>query len=365
MKILINATNLTKGGGIQVGLSIIRHFLQIEKHEFIIVTSQAIYKQLTTDESNLLNLHVVSNNNQGLCKLHNLNSLSELEKNHFPDVVITIFGPSFWRPRAKHLVGYAIPHYIYEEESPFFNQLKWVPKLKLKVLKKIQLLMFSSNSDFLYSETEDCSKKISKILGKPCLTIPNTLNQFFLKVIPNKRILTSKLEILCIGANYPHKNFGVLPKVRDALKRYEIDFRIHLTIKREDFNTSFKDKENFINHGVVSIAELAKIYQKGSILLFPTLLECFSATYLEASYFGIPILTSNLSFAKSICGDNAQYFNPTDPKEISDKVYALFNDKNLFNELSTKSRQIYENSLSSEERANILLKYCEEIHTNG
>ncbi len=42
--------------------------------------------------------------------------------------------------------------------------------------------------------------------------------------------------------------------------------------------------------------ELAGYFCNSNALLLPALLESFSATYLEAMYFGLPILTSNLDF---------------------------------------------------------------------
>jgi glycosyltransferase involved in cell wall biosynthesis len=173
------------------------------------------------------------------------------------------------------------------------------------------------------------------------------------------------MEILCIGANYPHKNLEILPKVRDTLRKYKFDFRIHLTIRQEDFRSKFHDEKNFINHGEVPLSKLASIYQKGSVLLFPTLLECFSATYLEAAYFYLPILTSDLPFAKTICGNHAEYFDPTDSEEIAKKIFTIYKDKNLYANLSKKSRKIYENSISSEERAKKIINYCEDIYLNG
>lgn len=365
MKILINATNLSKGGGVQVGLSLIRHFNLTSKHDFKIIISQAINDQLTYEETLLPHISIISKNESITQKLINRLRLIELEKKYLPDVVVTIFGPSFWRPKAKHIVGYAIPHYIYEQESPFFKKLNLIALLKLKILKNIQLSLFKYNSDYYYSETEDCSERVSKLLGKRCLTIPNTLNQFFKNVECESKILSDQMEILCIGANYPHKNLQILPKVRDALRKYKFDFRIHLTIKHEEFSSKFHDDKNFINHGEVPLSKLVNIYQKGSILLFPTLLECFSATYLEASYFYLPILTSDLSFAKTICGNNAEYFNPSDSEEIAKKIFTIYEDKKLYANLSKKSRKIYENSISSKERAKKLMDYCEDIYLNG
>ena len=64
-------------------------------------------------------------------------------------------------------------------------------------------------------------------------------------------------------------------------------------------------------------------------MLLPTMLECFSASYPEAMVMKKPVLTSDLSFARSICGNAAIYFNPFDPADIADKIIGLVNDKTL------------------------------------
>ncbi|MFQ5806590.1 MAG: glycosyltransferase, partial [Phycisphaerae bacterium] len=58
-------------------------------------------------------------------------------------------------------------------------------------------------------------------------------------------------------------------------------------------------------------------------LILPTLLESFSSTYLEAMQFRCPILTSDLDFARDICGSAAHYFAPFDPASIRDAIVEL------------------------------------------
>ena len=41
-----------------------------------------------------------------------LNSLAQIIK---PDVVFSVFGPTYWRPKCNHVMGFAIPHIIYDD----------------------------------------------------------------------------------------------------------------------------------------------------------------------------------------------------------------------------------------------------------
>ena len=60
----------------------------------------------------------------------------------------------------------------------------------------------------------------------------------------------------------------------------------------------------------------------------PTLLESFSGTYVEAMYHGKPIFTSDIDFARDICGDAAFYFDPLDENSILNTIKSAHeNDK--------------------------------------
>lgn len=55
---------------------------------------------------------------------------------------------------------------------------------------------------------------------------------------------------------------------------------------------------------------------------------------LSRSYvYEKPILTSDLSFATTVCGDAALYFNPMDPNDIANKIRELITNQSLYNNL--------------------------------
>ena len=48
-------------------------------------------------------------------------------------------------------------------------------------------------------------------------------------------------------------------------------------------------------------------------IIFPSLLECFSATPLEAMAMEKPFFASDREFIRDVCSDYALYFDPEDP----------------------------------------------------
>lgn len=58
------------------------------------------------------------------------------------------------------------------------------------------------------------------------------------------------------------------------------------------------------------------LYHRCHGMLLPTLLESFSITYVEAMQYGLPVLTSDMWFARGVCERAATYFNPFDAADI-------------------------------------------------
>ena len=97
--------------------------------------------------------------------------------------------------------------------------------------------------------------------------------------------------------------------------------------------------DHVLNVGPVCQSLLGAYYRGCDALFLPTLLESFTGTYVEAMYFGVPILTSDLDFARHVCGDAAIYFNPWDPGSIKDAILRLRSDSDLRRELVNRGRE--------------------------
>jgi glycosyltransferase involved in cell wall biosynthesis len=80
--------------------------------------------------------------------------------------------------------------------------------------------------------------------------------------------------------------------------------------------------------GFIDDAQLARLYQAASLLLFPSLEEGFGIPVLEAMAGGVPVVTSNLSSMPEVSGEAALYVNPHDPADIAQKVVQAVEDRN-------------------------------------
>lgn len=102
-------------------------------------------------------------------------------------------------------------------------------------------------------------------------------------------------RIIWIGNDVVRKGLCYCAEAASKLKdRYPgLDFRIIGPIPNELKTSDYYKDLNFI--GYCNKAQLEEEFQKADIFVFPTLAEGFAAVLLEASSFGVPIITTKAS----------------------------------------------------------------------
>lgn len=76
----------------------------------------------------------------------------------------------------------------------------------------------------------------------------------------------------------------------------------------------------------LSLAEAFAALAESDLLLYPSLAESFSVMYLMAMEMDVPILASDLDFARAICGEAAEYFPYDDARALAERLIALADD---------------------------------------
>lgn len=344
MRILINASNLKAGGGLQVADSFLSQLCNFNSHEFLVVLPHQLeYLQplLESYPNTQFKVYNTPASLQGVIWGYS-SFLNNLVAEYNIDLVFTIFGPPLWKPSVPHIVGFARPQLIYPD-SPFFTKMNWVKRLKSWAMEHIKLYNFRICSNTIIVETEDVQHRLSKLLiDIPIYTVTNNINQIFLDSKEwSKTVLPapfSGFTLLCISANHPHKNLKIIPLVIAELRRIspEFSFRFIVTLTEKELPIPEEYKSYVVFLGKIQIRQCPLLYRQANAMFLPTLLECFSASYPEAMYMKCPILTSNLSFAHGLCGDSAIYFDPLNPKDIAEKILYLARNKEVQNSLIAK-----------------------------
>lgn len=139
----------------------------------------------------------------------------------------------------------------------------------------------------------------------------------------------SRFKLVYPANYYPHKNIEILEPVAAELMARNADVAIVLTIDPDEHHEAaqFLDGiaarglgEVVINVGRVSPDCIPSLYDECDALLMPTLLETFGLPYVEAMHHRKPILTSDMDFARAVCGDAALYFDPMEPLAIVEAI---------------------------------------------
>ncbi len=71
-------------------------------------------------------------------------------------------------------------------------------------------------------------------------------------------------------------------------------------------------------------------YKNAAAIIHPSLSEGFGLPLIEAAYFGLPIIASNIEVFKEILDDNYFAFNPYDITDIKYKISEFFQKKPQF-----------------------------------
>src|SRR5690606_37210212 len=114
-----------------------------------------------------------------------------------------------------------------------------------------------------------------------------------------------------ISRNYSHKNLSILPEVKRILEQdYQRIISFYVTFKEEEFQgESLVFQNEIVNLGPKKVDECIDTYLKFDAVFFPSLLECFSATPLEAMATGRAPFASDMPFNRDVCGEHAYYFD--------------------------------------------------------
>lgn len=335
-KILINAMNLHGGGGVAVATSFIHNLSSIysQNNTFLIdiAVSTVVHENLVNMEfnSDLFNRYEVED-------VFGAKSLLSSRNDIFSryDVVFTVFGPLyslFRKASTTHIIGFAQPWIAYPKNDAYKklsifrrNSNKFKFFLQNKFFKKADLLVVELQhvKNALVSSRGFNSEKIAVV------------NSCVDRLYFNKNLwsavsfdnITADFKLGVISRNYVHKNLSVIPAVKKLLQdEYGLNVIFYVTFSDEEYKECNVDFVNAtINIGQLTLSQCPSFYQHIDGVFFPTLLECFSATPIEAMAMRKPLFVSNRPFIYDCCGDDAIYVDPLSPIDIANKIYNYIN----------------------------------------
>ncbi len=329
MRVLVDCIPLNVGGGIQVSISFL---LGLQARADIawravvpVGMKQAMPPGLASDPR-LLFLRKRS----ALDRVWLSRKLQVIESEFAPDVVFTVFGPAVFRTRAPHLVGFALPHLIYEADCDALIR-RGVDRISDR-LRCVAL----RRSDHLVVETQTVRRKLAECLGidpARISVIPNSINPIITEHAKDESGQDGRFAFLIPSAHYPHKNLEIVPRVAAAIGSLapDLDFEFRFTLEPQSaawrLLASKAEQLGVANRlvtlNVLRLDELAHAYRAASAVFLPTLREASTAVYPESFAMRRPLVTSDLDFAHELCGEAALFVPPLDAAATANSLIEL------------------------------------------
>lgn len=338
---MLDASITSKGGGVQVALSLIENIAIDLSFELVCVVNPEIDQQLSLRAKESIQHYYVENIEPIYKKLSQGKRIAEIEKRHKPNLVFVVFGPSYWKSKAPCLQGFALPLMVYRDTRNYVygNDIKL--KFYQNFLNFYKAFLFKRNADYAVVETHTFKHRLSSFMNfdeSKIFVVENSFNSNFLKESENqtRSLCESKLlNIFVPSAYYPHKNLNILVDVAYFLKNefnFQLNFNFLIHKESEDWKNiislakSKNVEEFFSTYGVVPNAKMKELYTINDFVLLPTLAEVSTAVYPESFISKRVLLTSDIDFARELCGNAAVFFDPLDARDIAKKIITISAD---------------------------------------
>ena len=355
MKIIINTISTKKhaGGAFQIAINFLLKSLEDKSVEWYYFTSTDV-DELIGDK--FLHLkgdryHVFPTQPDFLGSYRRVQKeVFVLEKYIKPNIVYSITAPSYLRFQTREVMRFTNPWVTHP------NKYSWsmygnVARIKQRLYCLIQRVLMKNAYAFI-TQTETTKRGIIRITGLPSIkvcVVNNVLPNIF-KTLDTTEIRNLEwIDVACVGAPIPHKNFDILPNLLIELEKLGIhNVRFHTTIPSDSALLSrimnvLRDRNienHIINHGRISQEQLGEVYSRCQFCFLPTLLEVFSASMIEAMYYRLPIVATNFEFNSDVLGDSCLYYEPKNATDAAHQFEKLIKDEKLQEQCKVKMQKI-------------------------
>ena len=354
MRILINVVNARNVGG---GLQVVHNFLlgtqkyNIPQVTWYYAVSKCLDEVYLDEEfkKNAADRYFVFPNQPNFMGSyrHVKHQLASLEQDIAPDVIYTILAPSYFSFKGKEVMRFVHPWVV--TSNPYaWSTLGGKAKLKMKLhIKLIKTLLKKTN--YIITQTEAVKKGLIEQLDMNAdnIRVVNNVLPAIYSSMDNSPLPHDSewVDIPAIGGG-EHKNLDIIPEIIHILEnKYGIkNYRFHITLPQsssvlpliEAKAVKLYVADRIVNHGNMKQNDLALLYRKSMISFLPSVLEVFSASTIEAMYFQLPTVATNLFFNTEVFGDACLYYTPKDAEAAAAQIVKAVTNESLRTSLKQK-----------------------------
>lgn len=262
--------------------------------------------------------------------------------------------PIFYPGRLVTAIPDMIMHTFSTEKGttlwkPYFKFKKLVYKLVFKssVLRSFKVIVPTEEVMRDFMGVYPGIKKEKYVIAKEGVD-PDIMN---IEVSDTKEVLEKygikTPFLLYLSSMYEHKN---VPRLLEAFKmlieKFQFGGNLVLIGKKDKFSERISNLVNDMGlgdrvvmpgmKGFVPDEDTVALRKEALVYVFPALKEGFSLTPLEAQYYGLPCVISDIACHREVYESSVLYFNPFDVKEIAEKINEVIKNESLRDDLIKK-----------------------------
>ena len=268
---------------------------------------------------------------KGIDIFHGPASLIPFRKDHYR-VVVTI----------HDLVAFLFPETIPLKYGAY---MRFLLRQAVKRANKIISVSYHTRQDLI---------EILKVPAEKIIVIHEAPSPIFRPYDPievrtflKERYGIQKKYIYHLGNIEPRKNLIVLLEAFTRVCR-ELGPEVQLVVSGQKgwlirslshFLKNYPNRDQVLFTGYVPVEELPFFMNGAELFVFPSLYEGFGLPVLEAMSCGTPVISSNRSSIPEIIGSAGILIDPTDTRELADRIIFLLRNKEERMRLSLLGRE--------------------------
>ena len=287
------------------------------------------------------------------------------------EVVFTLFGPVYGaRVGRREVMGYADVRSVYPRPEPLrVHRSAWV-RVRARLRTRMSRRSVLNAEEVIVETTAMRSRLIDAVGIQPdkVQVVPNTWHPVFdahrgTHAVPPASREGAVWELLYVARGYEHKNHRFLGQLGEELKRaHGVPVRFLVTLTSDEWEGLDElTRSHSHNLGPVTVGQLPGLYEEADGVIFPSLLEAFSATPLEALRSSRVLIASDRDFVRSLCQEAAAYIDPVDSVSAANVVAGILSDIDMQTSLVQRGAEMIRDWPNSEDR---MTAYLERIEAN-
>ena len=342
--VLLDASNLHVGGGIQVAISFLDELSALaSENEGIAKWLTELRVEISTEIESQLQHQTRLRLATQVVDRRPLQLRYWIPRTTRFDVSFVIFGPEYGKARAKRrIIGFADGTSVFGFPESL-SQPSAIKQVQRRVRARVSRYLHSK-ADILVVESQFTADALHSTgivrSGNKVVVVPNTINGIFNNpqlweqvVIPARPI--DSFTLCYVARGYDHKNHKILSSVaRTARQSYGMTLNFVVTLTHNEWDLLGSEYQyGLVNVGEIRIAQVPNLLLRCDAAVFPDLSP--SPSPLPPSkQFTLVHYSSHLTASLSgrIAVTRPAYFDPTSPSHMARMICETVRDPQLIAE---------------------------------